>query len=378
MIGSRQKDCRREMYFDCRDMNNVGAFTVDTEWIKIEADEDLPLKLRKAAAIIREGGLVAFPTETVYGLGADGMNEEAAAKIYEAKGRPSDNPLIIHVSDMEQVDLVAKEIPEQARKLMVRFWPGPLTIILKKREEVPAGTTGGLSTVAVRMPSHPVARALIRESGRVIAAPSANTSGRPSPTKAEHVWEDMRGRIPMILDGGTVGIGIESTIVDMTGEVPMILRPGYITEEMLKETIGRVAIDPAVAGKEKPEHVVAKAPGMKYRHYAPKGQLILVEGPVWKVVDKINSLAEEKTEQGYRVGIIGTDETLASYRTGVKRSIGSRKNPESIAAHLYDILRESDALTLDYIYSESFFEEGLLDAVMNRMLKAAGYHLITL
>ena len=190
--------------------------------------------LQAAAGIIRDGGLVAFPTETVYGLGADAMNAEAAAKIYEAKGRPSDNPLIVHIADKEQVDLLAENVPEAAERIMEAFWPGPLTIILNKKKEVPHGTTGGLNTVAIRMPSHPVAQALIRESGCMIAAPSANTSGRPSPTTAAHVMEDMQGRIPMILDGGAVGIGIESTILDMTGEIPMILRPGYITKEMLE------------------------------------------------------------------------------------------------------------------------------------------------
>lgn len=371
----------------------MGVFCVDTKIIKIDMNscdfdgkgkeddrvvEALRDSLKEAGEIIREGGLVAFPTETVYGLGADAMNAEASARIYSAKGRPSDNPLIVHIADVEQVAQIAAEIPRSAQAVMERFWPGPLTIILKKRPEVPKGTTGGLDTVAIRMPSHPVARALIRESGRVIAAPSANTSGRPSPTKAVHVWEDMKGRIPMIIDGGTVGIGIESTILDMTEEAPVILRPGYITREMLEELLGPVTIDPAVAGRQMPVGIRAKAPGMKYRHYAPKGQLVLVEGPEKPVIEKINALTKEKEAQGCRVGVIATDETLPFYDADIRRSIGSRSHPETIAANLYDILRESDALELDYIYSESFFEEGLLDAVMNRMLKAAGYHLITL
>lgn len=334
--------------------------------------------LQAAAGIIRDGGLVAFPTETVYGLGADAMNAEAAAKIYEAKGRPSDNPLIVHIADKEQVDLLAENVPEAAERIMEAFWPGPLTIILNKKKEVPHGTTGGLNTVAIRMPSHPVAQALIRESGCMIAAPSANTSGRPSPTTAAHVMEDMQGRIPMILDGGAVGIGIESTILDLTGEIPMILRPGYITKEMLEKVAGEVDIDPAVAGKQMPENVVAKAPGMKYRHYAPKGSLVLVEGPEDKVIEKINALTEEKTRLGYKVGVLGTDETLEKYRAGWRRSIGSRECPDSVAAHLYGLLRECDEQELDYIYSESFFADGLGNAIMNRMLKAAGYHLISL
>ena len=334
--------------------------------------------LQAAAGIIRDGGLGAFPTETVYGLGADAMNAEAAAKIYEAKGRPSDNPLIVHIADKEQVDLLAENVPEAAERIMEAFWPGPLTIILNKKKEVPHGTTGGLNTVAIRMPSHPVAQALIRESGCMIAAPSANTSGRPSPTTAAHVMEDMQGRIPMILDGGAVGIGIESTILDLTGEIPMILRPGYITKEMLEKVAGAVDIDPAVAGKQMPENVVAKAPGMKYRHYAPKGSLVLVEGPEDKVIEKINALTEEKTRLGYKVGVLGTDETLEKYQAGWRRSIGSRECPDSVAAHLYGLLRECDEQELDYIYSESFFADGLGNAIMNRMLKAAGYHLISL
>ncbi len=334
--------------------------------------------LQEAAGIIRDGGLVAFPTETVYGLGADAMNAEAAARIYEAKGRPSDNPLIVHIADREQMDLLAENVPETAKKIMEAFWPGPLTIILNKKKEVPHGTTGGLDTVAIRMPSHPVAQALIRESGCMIAAPSANTSGRPSPTTAAHVMEDMQGRIPMILDGGAVGIGIESTILDMTGEIPMILRPGYITREMLEEVAGEVKIDPAVSGKQMPQNVVAKAPGMKYRHYAPKGSLILVEGPEDKVIEKINALTQEKAKQGYKVGVLGTDETLDRYRADWRRSMGKRSCPDSVAAQLYSLLRECDEQGLDYIYSESFFADGLGNAIMNRMLKAAGYHLISL
>lgn len=349
---------------------------MDTKLVKIDTAR-LSAKLKEAADLIRRGELVAFPTETVYGLGADAMNGDAAAKIYAAKGRPSDNPLIVHISDFEQVDIVAKEVTDTARRVMERFWPGPLTVILKKKRIVPDETTGGLPTVALRMPSHPVARALIRESGKVIAAPSANTSGRPSPTTASHVFEDMNGRIPMILDGGAVGIGIESTIIDMSGELPVILRPGYITGKQLSDLAGPVMTDPAVSGRERPVNVVARAPGMKYRHYAPRGQLILVEGEQDKVTDKINSLAADKIREGFRVGIIAAKETVDRYPAGLSRSIGSRENPDSIAAGLYGVLRDCDALKLDYIFSESFFEEDLGDAIMNRMLKAAAYQLIS-
>ena len=377
---------------------------METELLNIEkvSPEEKAAALKKAGEIIREGGLVAFPTETVYGLGADALNAEASAKIYAAKGRPSDNPLIAHVScleeiaplvskgrpsdnplivhihDVDQVYEIASEVPEAAKKVMEKFWPGPLTVILNKKSCVPDGTTGGLKTVAIRMPSHPLARDFIRESGRMIAAPSANTSGRPSPTLASHVYEDMQGRIPLILDGGAVGIGIESTIIDMSTDTPTILRPGYITKDMLEEVLPKVNIDPAVTGRTMKKNVVAKAPGMKYRHYAPKGQLTLVEGDRDKVIARINELVKEKEEEGHKVGVIGTDETLDSYHADILRSIGSRQKPETVAANLYRILREFDDLECDYMYSESFFEQGLGNAIMNRMLKAAGYHLITL
>ena len=334
--------------------------------------------LETASEILKQGGLVAFPTETVYGLGGDALNPAASEKIYAAKGRPSDNPLIVHIADEADLQRIATDIPEAAYKLMDVFWPGPMTMIFHKKPIVPDSTTGGLDTVAVRMPSHNVAYELIRRSGVLIAAPSANTSGRPSPTLASHVYEDMQGRIPLILDGGAVGIGIESTIIDMSTGIPTILRPGYITKDMLEEVLPEVNIDPAVTGRTMKKDVVAKAPGMKYRHYAPKGQLTLVEGDKDKVIAKINELVREKKEEGYKVGVIGTDETLDAYHADILRSIGSRQKPESVAANLYRILREFDDLECDYMYSESFFEQGLGNAIMNRMLKAAGYHLITL
>jgi L-threonylcarbamoyladenylate synthase len=254
-------------------------------------------ELEEACRILQKGGLVAFPTETVYGLGGDAMHPEASAKIYAAKGRPSDNPLIVHIADMDALEDIAQSVPEAAVKLADHFWPGPLTMIFPKKEAVPKSTTGGLETVAVRMPSHPVARALIRESGVYIAAPSANTSGRPSPTKAEHVKEDLDGRIDMILDGGAVGIGLESTIVDLSTGVPTILRPGYITGEMLEDVLGEVQVDPAILSQKMNPNIVAKAPGMKYRHYAPKGQMTIIEGDTGKVVDEINRLVKEKTDE---------------------------------------------------------------------------------
>ena len=289
-------------------------------------------ELEEACRILQKGGLVAFPTETVYGLGGDAMYSEASAKIYAAKGRPSDNPLIVHIADMDALEDIAQSVPEAAVKLADHFWPGPLTMIFPKKEAVPKSTTGGLETVAVRMPSHPVARALIRESGVYIAAPSANTSGRPSPTKAEHVKEDLDGRIDMILDGGAVGIGLESTIVDLSTGVPTILRPGYITGEMLEDVLGEVQVDPAILSQKMNPNIVAKAPGMKYRHYAPKGQMTIIEGDTGKVVDEINRLVKEKTDEGCSVAVIATEETKDAYACANVRSVGSRATEGSIAA----------------------------------------------
>ncbi len=333
-------------------------------------------ELEEACRILQKGGLVAFPTETVYGLGGDAMHPEASAKIYAAKGRPSDNPLIVHIADMDALEDIAQSVPEAAVKLADHFWPGPLTMIFPKKEAVPKSTTGGLETVAVRMPSHPVARALIRESGVYIAAPSANTSGRPSPTKAEHVKEDLDGRIDMILDGGAVGIGLESTIVDLSTGVPTILRPGYITGEMLEDVLGEVQVDPAILSQKMNPNIVAKAPGMKYRHYAPKGQMTIIEGDTSKVVDEINRLVKEKTDEGCSVAVIATEETKDAYACANVRSVGSRATEGSIAAGLYDILREMDHIGAEYIYAESFEKDTLGKAIMNRMLKAAAYHVI--
>lgn len=351
---------------------------METELLNIEkvSPEEKAAALKKAGEIIREGGLVAFPTETVYGLGADALNAEASAKIYAAKGRPSDNPLIVHIHDVDQVYEIASEVPEAAKKVMEKFWPGPLTVILNKKSCVPDGTTGGLKTVAIRMPSHPLARDFIRESGRMIAAPSANTSGRPSPTLASHVYEDMQGRIPLILDGGAVGIGIESTIIDMSTDTPTILRPGYITKDMLEEVLPKVNIDPAVTGRTMKKNVVAKAPGMKYRHYAPKADLTVVEGSAEAVVAEINRMAAEKIREGFQVGIIGTKETVDRYQAGDIKSIGTREDERTIASHLYGILREFDDDEVNYIFSEAFAGEGIGSAIMNRLLKAAGHRVI--
>lgn len=328
--------------------------------------------IEQAGRIIREGGLVAFPTETVYGLGGNALDETASGKIYAAKGRPSDNPLIVHISSLEQLPQLVQEIPPIAEKLMDAFWPGPLTIILRKSEIVPYATTGGLETVGIRYPDHPAALALIEAAGVPIAAPSANASGRPSPTCAEHVWQDMEGRIECILDGGEVGIGVESTIIDVTGEVPMILRPGYITKEMAEQVVGEVAVDAAVL-QQVSAAVRPKAPGMKYRHYAPKAPMTIVQGEQAAVIERINQLAAEAKEHGQRVGIIATDETAGDYEAQIVQSIGSRTQADSIAHNLYAVLREFDDLDVDVIYSEGFADDHLGWAIMNRLRKAAGH-----
>ena len=349
---------------------------IDTKVIKVNPEMFDDSEIREACEILKRNGLVAFPTETVYGLGGDAMHKEASSKIYAAKGRPSDNPLIIHIADEESLKDIAKEVPENAVKLMDAFWPGPMTLIFKKTDKVPYSTTGGLETVAVRMPSHPVARELIRQSGVYIAAPSANTSGRPSPTKAEHVIEDLLGKIDIIIDGGSVGIGLESTIVDVSEEVPVILRPGYITKKMLEDVIGEVRVDPAIIGDAPKKNIVAKAPGMKYRHYAPKGDMTIVDGDIDKVILAINELAEQKITEGKKVAVIATDETRGEYKYGIVKSIGSRKTEGSIAAGLYDILRDMDHIGAQYIFAESFSADRLGGAIMNRMIKAAGHHMI--
>ena len=366
----------------------------------LKADEE---SILTAAEILKNGGLVAFPTETVYGLGGNALSPDASRAIYAAKGRPSDNPLIVHIADTASVQELAAEIPEKAFALMEAFWPGPLTIILPKKDIVPSQTTGGLDTVAIRMPSHPAAMELIRKSGVYIAAPSANTSGRPSPTTAEHVIEDMNGRIEAIIDGGPVGIGIESTIVDLTSDIPTILRPGFITKKQLEAIIGEVKIDPAIIHPD--PNLRPKAPGMKYTHYAPKGKLTIVEkneseksaesdtsdsahsdsansdlahsdSGMQAVYDKINFLYTEKKSEGFNVLILAPEEHLQYYDIDSVITVGNVGSGETVAARLYSALRECDKRNAEFIYSESFRDYDLGGAIMNRLLKAAGQDII--
>ena len=330
--------------------------------------------IKEASEILKNGGLVAFPTETVYGLGGDATDKEASKKIYAAKGRPSDNPLIVHIAKFSQLEDISKDLPDNAKKLADAFWPGPLTMVVNKNNVIPYETTGGLDTVAVRMPNNPVALALIEESGCMIAAPSANTSGRPSPTKASHVYEDLSGKIEAILDGGSVDIGLESTIVDLTEDVVTILRPGYINMDMLREVVGEVRMDPGIVYNDKGTTSGArpKAPGMRYKHYAPKGDLTIISGEEDIVVATINQMTKEALDKGQRVGIIATSESADRYKDGQVLVIGDRADEGSIAHNLYDILRQFDEIGVDVIYSESFATPKMGQAIMNRLLKAAG------
>lgn len=330
--------------------------------------------IQEAGEILKQGGLVAFPTETVYGLGGNALDEKASEKIYAAKGRPSDNPLIVHIAEFEALEKIAARIPKEARMLADRFWPGPLTMIFRKTDQVPLETTGGLNTVAVRMPDHPVALALIRAAGGYVAAPSANLSGRPSPTCAAHVQEDLNGKIEMILDGGAVGIGLESTIIDLSEDTPTILRPGYISQKMLEEVIGSIQIDRAILSPD--SKIRPKAPGMKYRHYAPKASLTVVEGEQERVVARINELLSEGEKKGERIGVIASAESAGCYQGGIVRTIGSRSDELSISRHLFGILRDFDTLAVDCIYSESFDTPQMGQAIMNRLMKAAGHQVL--
>ena len=351
----------------------------------------------KAGQILRSGGLVAFPTETVYGLGGNALDPEAARKIYAAKGRPSDNPLILHIADRKDLAPLVKKVPETAEILMDAFWPGPMTLIFEKSGIVPAETTGGLSTAAIRMPSHPAAAAMIRAAGVPVAAPSANSSGRPSPTTAAHVAEDLEGKIDMILDGGPVDIGLESTILDVTGEIPVILRPGYISREDVIRLVGACEVDPAILKKPDPG-LRPKAPGMKYRHYAPKADLTIVEAApegtgsreeaapdgggdqnapaaCGRGAAEICRLAAAACAEGKKTGILCAEESRDCYPAELVKSIGSRRSQESIAHNLYRCLREFDEEGTEVVYSESFREGELGAAIMNRLTKAAGYRI---
>lgn len=348
----------------------------ETILLKVDSQNPDLAKIEVAAQFIRKGGLVAFPTETVYGLGADALNSDAVLALFAAKNRPLDNPPILHVADPKAVYPLAAEVPQKAKLLMERFWPGPLTLIFKRSNLVPSVTVAGLETVAVRMPKHQVALALIRQSGCPIAAPSANLSGKPSPTTARHVYEDLNGRIDVILDGGSTSIGVESTVVDLSVDPPMLLRPGGTPFEALKQVVGDVKLHPFVESEEELPMEETRSPGMKHKHYAPKAEVILVEGDAPAVVAKVKELIEVYRRRGVKVGVLATDETEANYQADVVRSLGSRFNLAVVARNLFRLLREVDAEGVDVILAEGVSSEGLGLAVMNRLRKASGYHIV--
>lgn len=351
-----------------RDLKTI-VFKVNPE----NPDEE---KINVAAEVIRRGGIVAFPTETVYGLGVDALNKEAVKRMYEVKGRPPDNPTIVHIAEFNDVYRLAVDVPEVAEELMKRFWPGPLTIVLKASNIVPRITTGGLETVGIRMPKHNVALALIKASKTPIAAPSANIAGKPSPTTAQHVIQDFYGSIDVILDAGPTKIGVESTVLDLTTKPPQILRPGGVTYEELKEVLGDIIVHKAAKAKEDIPIDEVKSPGMKYRHYAPKAELIVVEGETDKIIKEINKLINEYSKMGRRVGVMATDETVKNYEMGIVKSVGSRSDLSTIARNLFRILREFDDEGVELILAEGVPEEGLGLAIMNRLRKASGYKVI--
>ncbi|HBE9445162.1 RNA-binding protein [Clostridioides difficile] len=340
-------------------ISNIDINNIDYEEIKIQAK------------LLREGKTVIFPTETVYGLGANALDENAVKKIYEAKGRPSDNPLIVHIYEKEEVYDLAKDISDKAKLVIEKLWPGPITIILNKKDIIPYKTSGGLDTVAIRMPSNIIARAIIKEAGIPIAAPSANISGRPSPTKAKHVYEEMNGRVDGIVLGGDSNFGLESTVLDLTEETPMILRPGSITKEVLEELLGEVKLDPSLSKKE--DNQKAKAPGMKYKHYSPNADVYIISGKRENVAIKINDMIKSNREKGLKTGVMCTSKNREFYDGEV---IDLGNSLEEVASNLFDALIEMDKKSVDVIYSEEFPKIGVGQAIMNRLLKSAGYKVI--
>jgi len=343
--------------------------------VKVSSEKPQIDRIRIAANVIKKGGLVAFPTETVYGLGADALNRDAVAKIFKAKERPADNPIIVHIAAKKDVYRLARNVPNGAEKLMAEFWPGPLTLILKRSSLVPDITVVGLDTIGIRMPSSKVALALIRESDTPIAAPSANRAGKPSPTTAQHVMDDLAGRIDVVLDGGPTKVGVESTVIDLTTRVPQILRPGGTPFEELKETLGKVVLHPSVAAKRRISVSRARAPGMKHRHYAPNAEMIVVEGEFTKVVRRVQELATFYMAEGKKVGVLTTDEGQSSYKANVVKSLGSRNDAATIAKNLFRLLREFDREKVDMIIAEGIPPQGLGLAVMNRLRKAANFNI---
>jgi len=375
------RDSEQRMQFDER-LNRKTVATQarkkikGTLVLKVNAENPEVDKIRIAAHIIRKGGMVAFPTETVYGLGADALNAKAVQKLFEAKRRPPDNPIIVHVASKKDVYRLARDVPKAAERLMAKFWPGPLTLVLKRSKLVPDITVVGLDTIAIRMPKNKVALALLRESGTPIAAPSANLAGKPSPTRAQHVIDDLAGRIDVILDAGPTKIGVESTVVNVTSSPPTILRPGGTPYERLREVLGRVKLHSLAKAEKRVRIDRALSPGMKHRHYAPEAEMIVVEGELEKVIEKIREQAGTYMTRGKKVGILATDESVSRYEADVVKSLGSRKDPAMMAKNLFVFLREFDEEKVDIIIAEGIPLHGLGLAVMNRLRKASNFNII--
>lgn len=348
-----------------------------TKVIKInESAEPDQAGLAEAGAVLRSGGLVVFPTETVYGLGANALDAGAVASIFAAKGRPSDNPLIVHISRMAQVYELADDFTVLAQRVAEAFWPGPLTLVLPKKPCIPDQVTAGLSTVALRMPDHPLALALLDKAGVPVAAPSANTSGKPSPTTAEHVLRDLAGKVDVVVDGGECRIGVESTVLDMTSEPPVILRPGGVSLEDLEGVLGHVEVD--AAGFEQDSPAAPRSPGMKYRHYAPKAKLILVNGrDLSGIRDKVTELIAAYHAQNMAVGVLASTETVKGYKAEAVFPVGTRTQLATVARNLFYGLRFLDDCQVDIIIAEGYPDAGIGTAVMNRLKKAAGGNQIT-
>lgn len=337
-----------------------------TEVIKIE-NINQKTEIKKAADIIRSGGLVGLPTETVYGLGANAFDEEAVKSVFVAKGRPGDNPLIVHISEFKEIYNLVREVPDNAKKLAEKYWPGPLTIILPKSDKIPDAVSAGLDTVAVRLPSHPIMREIIRESGVPIAAPSANLSGSPSPTNAQCVLDDMNGRIPMIVDGGDCQVGVESTVITFATDVPRLLRPGGVTPEQIEEVVGEIHIDKAVLSQIGKDEKVS-SPGMKYKHYAPKTKIIIVKGADEKYFDFLE-------KQSGKIGAMCFEEDMDKIKIPCV-AYGKKDDSLSQAQRLFDALRETDKMGVDTVYAHCPEEKGVGLAVMNRLLRSAGFEII--
>lgn len=344
--------------------------------LKVNSGRPSIQKIQIAANIINQGGLVAFPTETVYGIGADALNQKAVLALFEAKKRPMDNPPIVHVGKARDVYKLAKNVSQKAKELMREFWPGPLTLVFKRSVVVPKVTVAGLDTIAVRMPRHAIALALIRESGCPIAAPSANIAGRPSPTSAEHVFDDLDGRIDVILDGGSTNIGVESTVLDMSVSPPQVLRPGGTSIEGLRSVLDKVELHPFVSADRELSIEKTRSPGMKHKHYAPDAKVIIVEGAIPAVMAKVKELIKYYKLRGGKIGVLATDETVAAYKTDNVKSLGSRYNIAAVAKNLFGLLRQFDREGVDVIISEGVPTEGLGLAVMNRLRKSSGYNIV--